>query len=132
MFQDILEYLLPQDSGIIRNELNIEQIKIGSLFFYLLDLANLLEINELNGSVYKLIKSFLDLDPNLGRKGIMSEVLKTRFSGLIMQAQNSISNSSFIENLEEINAELEKENNHFVSNDTSNLIDSTIYMDRKK
>jgi len=132
LFQDILEYLLPQDSGIIRNELNIEQIKIGSLFFYLLDLANLLEINELNGSVYKLIKSFLDLDPNLGRKGIMSEVLKTGFSGLIMQAQISISNSSFIENLEEINAELEKENNHFVSNDTSNLIASTIYMDRKK
>jgi len=132
LFQDILEYLLPQDSGIIRNELNIEQIKIGSLFFYLLDLANLLEINELNGSVYKIIKTFLDLDPNLDRKGIMSEVLKTGFSGLIMQAKNSILNSSFIENLEEINAELEKENNHFVSNDTSNLIASTIYMDRKK
>ena len=98
MFQDILEYLLPQDSGIIRNELNIEQIKIGSLFFYLLDLANLLVINELNGSVYKIIKTFLDLDPNLDRKGIMSEVLKTGFSGLIMQAQNRISNSSFIEN----------------------------------
>jgi len=59
-------------------------------------------------------------------------VLKTGFSGLIMQAKNSILNSSFIENLEEINAELEKENNHFVSNDTSNLIASTIYMDRKK
>ncbi len=56
----------------------------------------------------------------------MSEVLKTGFSGLIMQAQNSISNNSFAENLEEINGESEKENNRIVSNDTRNLIASTI------
>ena len=109
------------ESGIIRNELKSDQLKICNLFFNLLDLVNFLEIKEIKGSIYKLIKLFLVNNPNLGRKGVMSEDPKNKFSSLIKRAQDSVSKSdSFSENLEELEAELEKEEQQEQSKDGTN------------